>query len=213
MRPPHALAGTNAPFAYHRTPQAQVRAEKLPFGVIGNSAISNFILRNRNPLIRSMRTHMRQYPSFAASVAALRAGDVDAVMSPQQLVQFAAAQPPCELAVLPELMNTAFWAFALPLTIDPEQEAAWNAAIVATIDDGTLSGLLSRYLHPTTNCDVSIDVSTGGTGVSIDSYAGSFQCQWPRCLLTRILTRHRRNERVHAHGILRVDESLHVLLL
>lgn len=85
---------------------------------------------------------MRPYPTLAASVTALRAREVDAVISPQQLLQYASKESPCNLQVVGETLNLEFWAVALPKApAIPDWQRAWSEGIIALIEDGTYASL------------------------------------------------------------------------
>ena len=61
-----------------------------------------------------MSSYWQLYPSLDAAVAALRSGDIQAVMGRTQLLQYHAQMPPCVLDVVELPISIDFWAFVLP---------------------------------------------------------------------------------------------------
>lgn len=87
-----------------------------------------YLRDNVRPLLRRMAQNARPYPSLDDAVAALRAGDIPAVVAPSLNLRAVALTPPCEVTMADLPQSLDFFPFYMPYYYANETEAADVAA-------------------------------------------------------------------------------------
>lgn len=147
----------------------ELQQQQLPWGVL-DVAAPRFI-RSAQFSLRQMARHnqMFTYPTNAAQLAALRAGEIQAVLSLDQSMRYAAAQASivagsCDLVVDQSLsLNTAQLALCMPLAQKGSTFlASVNRAILTVRASQELTEVCDAIIRAAGNCPVPEASSSGG---------------------------------------------------
>ncbi|GBF96895.1 hypothetical protein Rsub_09900 [Raphidocelis subcapitata] len=141
-----------------------IRMSGRPFGAMRNSAESLFINKALDPVVASIRPQLRAFDDHADALAALRSGEIIALVEDAGTVTGFTQARPCDIGMASETFGSRQSVIAL----QPNSTLAvpLSQAILELEAQGVMTELHRKWFDDRSQCDDDPGLSQGGLGLA-----------------------------------------------